>query len=73
MKFNYQDSGAVATLTITSTVFEFRKHNRIVDAALFSADVRAARSGVFLMKSVLSGKTKVVMRAYKTAAREAGR
>ncbi|KGA39562.1 hypothetical protein KU75_21885 [Pectobacterium odoriferum] len=70
MKFNYQDAGAVATLTITSSVFEFRKHNRIVDAALFSADVRAARSGVFLMKSVLSGKTPAVMRAYKAVTKE---
>ncbi|MER0046550.1 hypothetical protein ABRP56_09160 [Pectobacterium odoriferum] len=73
MKFNYQDSGAVVTLTITSTVFEFRKHNRVVDAALFSTDVRAARSGVFLMKSVLSGRTPAVMRAYKVVTREIAR
>ncbi|MEF9676059.1 hypothetical protein QX227_08140 [Pectobacterium aroidearum] len=73
MRFNYQDAGAVATLTITSTVFEFRKHNRIVDAALFSADVQAARSGVFLMRSVLSGKTPAVMRAYKAVTKELAR
>lgn len=34
MKIEYQDYGAVANIVITSTVFEFRKHNRIVDAAI---------------------------------------
>ncbi|EJA5030955.1 hypothetical protein OFY43_004180 [Salmonella enterica] len=34
MKIEYQDYGAVANIVITSTVFEFRKHNRVVDAAL---------------------------------------
>lgn len=33
MKIEYQDYGAVANVVLTSTVFEFRKHNRIVDAA----------------------------------------
>lgn len=73
MKFDYQDKGSIATITITSTVFEFRKHNRVVDAALFAADVRTARSGVFRMKSVISGKTAAVMRACKVIAREASR
>lgn len=35
MKIEYQDYGAVANIVITSTVFEFRKHNRVVDTALF--------------------------------------
>lgn len=32
MKIEYQDYGAVANIVINSTVFEFRKHNRVVDA-----------------------------------------
>lgn len=32
MKIQYQDYGAAANIVITSTVFEFRKHNRVVDA-----------------------------------------
>lgn len=32
MKIEYQDYGAVANIVITSTVFEFRKHNRVLDA-----------------------------------------
>lgn len=73
MKFEYKLSGVLASLTITSTVFEFRKHNRIVDSALLSADVRAKRTGFFLMTSVISGRTPAVMRAYKVAQREASR
>ncbi|WP_208952414.1 hypothetical protein [Rahnella sp. ChDrAdgB13] len=74
MKFDYQDHGAVASLTITSTVFEFRKHNRAVDAALFATQwLNTERKGCFFMKSVLSGKTPEVLRAYKVAAKEIAR
>ncbi|SAF23556.1 Uncharacterised protein [Enterobacter cloacae] len=34
MKIQYQDYDAVANVLITSTVFEFRKNNRVVDATL---------------------------------------
>ena len=34
MKIDFKDYGAVAAVTITSTIFEFRKHNRVVDATL---------------------------------------
>ena len=73
MKFEYKLSGVLASLTITSTVFEFRKHNRIVDSALLFADVRANRTGFFLLSSVIYGRTPAVMRAYKVAQREAAR
>lgn len=45
MKFGYQDFGAVASITITSTIFEFRKHNRVVDTALFLTNVNSIRTG----------------------------
>ncbi|QXB75929.1 hypothetical protein I6L62_14150 [Enterobacter asburiae] len=74
MKIEYQDKGAVANITITSTVFEFRKHNRVVDTALFSTlGIVANRSGMFFLKSVLSGKSRDILRAYKTIQREAAR
>ncbi|EFE96666.1 hypothetical protein [Serratia odorifera] len=70
MKIDYQDHGATASITLTSTVFEFRRHNRVVDTALFLTDVNTNRSGVFFMKTVLSGRTPVVLRAYKVVMRE---
>ncbi|WP_313328127.1 hypothetical protein [Enterobacter oligotrophicus] len=74
MKIQYQDYGAVANIVITSTVFEFRKHNRVVDTALFSTlGIVANRSGMFFMKTILSGKSRDILRAYKTVQREAGR
>ncbi|ECY2819047.1 hypothetical protein F6907_24290 [Salmonella enterica] len=74
MKIKYRDYGAVANIVITSTVFEIRKHNRVVDAALIcTPGIVANRSGVFFMKSVLSGKSRDMLRAYKTVQREAKR
>ncbi|HIF3243199.1 TPA: hypothetical protein ACXZU9_003253 [Salmonella enterica] len=74
MKIQYKDYGAVANIVITSTVFEFRKHNRVVDATLLcTPGIVANRSGIFFMKSVLSGKSRDMLRAHKTVSREAGR
>ncbi|EAX5651879.1 hypothetical protein BBY84_17780 [Salmonella enterica] len=74
MKIEYQDYGAVANIVITSTLFEFRKHNRVVDATLLcTPGIVANRSGIFFMKSVLSGKSRDMLRAHKTVSREAGR
>lgn len=74
MKIQYQDYGAVANIVITSTVFEFRKHNRVVDATLLcTPGIVANRSGMFFMKTVLSGKSRDMLRAYKTIQREVKR
>ncbi|EOH1344996.1 TPA: hypothetical protein MNF94_002306 [Citrobacter freundii] len=74
MKIEYQDYGAVANIVINSTVFEFRKHNRVVDATLLcTPGIVANRSGMFFMKTVLSGKSRDMLRAYKTIQREATR
>lgn len=70
MKFEFIDHGAVASLTITSSVFELRKHNRAVDAALLSADVVARTSGIFIRKTVISGPVNRGLRAYRAATRE---
>ncbi len=73
MKFKYEDKGAVATITITCTIFEFRKHNRVVNTALFLTNVSPNRTGAFFMKTVLSGRSVEVLRAYKVVVREATR
>lgn len=74
MKIEYQDYGAVANIVITSTVFEFRRHNRVIDVALFLVPgMLSNSSGFFLMKTVLSGQTKHALRAYKHLIREAAR
>lgn len=74
MRIEFDDHGAIATATIISTVFEFRRHNRAVDAALFLApSVQPKRSGFFIMKIVISGKTSHVLRAYKALKAEASR
>ncbi|HFI5586081.1 TPA: hypothetical protein ACGQTX_004678 [Raoultella ornithinolytica] len=74
MKIEFNDYGAVATVTITSTIFEFRKHNRIVDATLLcTPGVVSERRGNFFMKTHISGKTRDALRAYKTVQREAKR
>ncbi|HEB4943629.1 TPA: hypothetical protein R0J09_004329 [Klebsiella quasipneumoniae] len=74
MKIEFNDKGVIATATITSTVFEFRLHNRAVDTALFLApSVRAKRSGFFFLKTVITGKPSHVLRAYKAIKAEASR
>lgn len=73
MKFEFVDKGAVATLTITSSLLEFRKHNRAVDAALLSADVVARTSGIFIRKTVISGPVNRGLRAYRAATTEAAK
>ncbi|NWC65431.1 hypothetical protein [Cedecea sp. P7760] len=74
MKIDYQDFGAVANVTITSTVFEFRKHNRVVDTTLFLVpEVVSEHRGFFIVKTVFSGKARHALRAYRVAVREAAR
>ncbi|HIF4820241.1 TPA: hypothetical protein ACX137_002819 [Serratia marcescens] len=73
MKIDYQDHGATASITLTSTVFEFRRHNRVVDTALFLTSVSARHSGLFFMKTVLSGRSAAVLKAYKVVLREMAR
>lgn len=74
MKIDYQDFETVANIVITSTVFEFRKHNQIVDTTLFLVpEMTSNSSGFFFMKTVLSGHTKHALRAYKHLIREMDR
>ncbi|WP_211130344.1 hypothetical protein [Serratia surfactantfaciens] len=73
MKIDYRDLGSIATITLSSTVFEFRRHNRVVDTALFLNSVSAKRSGLFFMKTVLSGRSAPMLKVYKIALQEMAR
>lgn len=74
MNIDFRDKGAVATISITSSVFEFRRHNRVVDTVLFrESGVIHTRSGFFRMKTVISGPSNRMLRAYKVALQEAAR
>ncbi|KMK23127.1 hypothetical protein ABW11_21210 [Pluralibacter gergoviae] len=74
MKIDFNDYGSVASVTISSTIFEFRKHNRIVDTVLFLVPgVISERRGCFFMQTKISGKSRDALRAYKTAQQEAKR
>lgn len=74
MKIEFNDQGSDSVITLTSTVFEFRLHNRVVDTALFLApSVRAKRSGFFVLKTIITGKTSHVLRAYKAIKAEVSR
>ncbi|EEW40002.1 hypothetical protein HMPREF0484_3932 [Klebsiella pneumoniae subsp. rhinoscleromatis ATCC 13884] len=71
MKIEYQDYGSVANIVVTSTVFEFRRHNRAIDVALLlTPEMTSQSSGFFIMKTILCGKTHHALRAYKHLIRE---
>ncbi len=74
VKVEFNDQGSVSVITVTSTVFEFRRHNRAIDVALFlTPEITSQSSGFFIMKTILSGKTHHALRAYKHLIREAKR
>ncbi|WES69126.1 hypothetical protein [Superficieibacter sp. HKU1] len=74
MKIEFKDQGAVSKLVITSTVFEFRRHNLVVDITLFMVQgLSSRRTGFFCMKTVISGPSNRMLRAYKIALQEISR
>ncbi|RLM16511.1 hypothetical protein BIY27_00025 [Gibbsiella quercinecans] len=74
MFIKYIYKGSVASVIITSTFFEIGKHNRIVDTVIFcTPGVRVNKTGYLIMRSVISGATADILRAYRTACREAER
>lgn len=74
MKIEFNDNGVIATATITSTVFEFSRHKRLVNTVVFlSPWIQASSTGFFIMKTVISGKAPHVYSAYRTMKQEAAR
>ncbi|EDA0854750.1 hypothetical protein F9N47_17645 [Salmonella enterica] len=74
MNIEFHDHGATATITINSLFWEFSRHCRVVDAALFAAPGSRyqMKDGIF-MKTVINGKTVPLLRALKVAKLEAAR
>ncbi|PHM31333.1 hypothetical protein [Xenorhabdus innexi] len=73
MKIDYQDKGSTAQITIASFITERRKHHRCVDAALLAAPVRASSVGFLFRRTVITGKSNHMIRAYKIIREEANR
>ncbi|MFP4864143.1 hypothetical protein ACLFLC_14665 [Providencia rettgeri] len=73
MKLNYFDGGAVAKITVTSNLFQYKKHRRVVDAMLLKTNVAASTKRGLVIKTVITGKSSHVLRAYKVAVAEANK
>ncbi|HHT0500847.1 hypothetical protein [Raoultella ornithinolytica] len=74
MKIEFHEDGFDSTVTITSTAFEFRLHNRMVDTVLFVyPSVHAKRRGFFILKTVITGRPSHVLRAFIALKAEASR
>ena len=70
MKVSYSDKGVIAEITIYSLLHEHRKLIRCVDEVLLRVGVTARTTGVFRNKTIITGKTSHVMKAYKIIASE---
>ncbi|MBG5950090.1 hypothetical protein I5E72_10080 [Proteus terrae] len=73
MKIDYFDSGAVAKITVTSNLFQYKKHCRVVDAVLLKTNVTASTKYGLVIRTIITGKSSHVLRAYKVAVVEANK
>ncbi|HEM7578100.1 TPA: hypothetical protein U2J86_005159 [Serratia marcescens] len=73
MKIDYFDSGAVAKITVTSNLFQYKKHCRVVDAVLLKTNVTASTKYGLVIRTIITGKSSHVLRAYKLAVVEANK
>lgn len=72
MLIKYNKNGAIASVTITSTILEIGKHNRIINTVIYcTPGVRVNKTGCLIIKSVISGRASNIIMAYRTACREA--
>lgn len=56
MKTEFNNLGDKAELTLTSTIFEFKKHNRLAEKAVTAIPFATMiRGGSFIMKTVITG------------------
>lgn len=71
MKISFTDCGAVSTVTITSSIFALRKHDRVVNTTLYLVPGTVSeRRGLFFIKTFISGYAREALRAYKVAIEE---
>lgn len=65
MKIEFEDYGSKASVIITSTVFEFRKHNRAVNRVLSQmSKAYFVESGAFVLKTHIYGNAADLYQAY---------
>jgi hypothetical protein len=71
MKIYFLDYGAVSSVVITSSIFAFRKHDRVVNVTLYRVSGTVSeRRGLFFIKTFISGYAREALRAYKVATEE---
>lgn len=71
MKTEFNNLGKTATLTLTSTIFEFKKHNRLAEKAVTAIpSATMIRGGSFIMKTVITGKPLDTWLTHKSIERE---
>ncbi len=73
MKIDYFDSGAIAKITVISNLFQYKKHCRVVDAVLLKTNVTASTKYGLVIRTIITGKSSHVLRAYKVAVVEANK
>ncbi|MEA5101466.1 hypothetical protein [Pantoea sp. S18] len=71
MKITYITNGEQSMLIIKSCIFCLLKHARVANAALSAApEANVSTSGVFCLKTIISGKTPSIYEARAAARRE---
>lgn len=74
MKIAFEDYGNEASVIITSTVFEFRKHNRTVNRVLLQVPKACCtESSAFILKADIYGNAADLHQAYLFVQKEMGR
>ncbi|EKN3611460.1 hypothetical protein NUG10_003465 [Yersinia enterocolitica] len=74
MNISYIDHGVTASLTLTSWLPHVRQHNRCVDAVLLRiGSVQVKNKGFIRRATVITGRTPLIMHAYKVVLAEVKR
>lgn len=73
MKIEFISNGNIAKVVIHSLITEYRKLNRLVDAALLRTQVLQSTTGLLFRVTTLYGKQNHVRRAHKIICREVSR
>jgi hypothetical protein len=71
VKITYITNGEQSMLVIKSCIFSLLKHARVANAALNAAsEANVSTTGVFCLKTIISGKTSSIYEARAAARRE---
>ncbi|HFE7522959.1 TPA: hypothetical protein ACGAD2_003576 [Salmonella enterica subsp. enterica serovar Newport] len=71
MKIEFKDYGKHGSVIITSTVFEFRRHKRMVETVLdMTPEAFCIRSGFFILKTEIYDSAADVYQGYREVLKE---